>query len=162
LLTDLKLAMKRCRTSADGRADAGQELASREGLNEQGEPRRLMVVESEGKMQDVFRQLFKKNGYRVLVASDPERALQRFYDDHDAADLMLFSSIAIGRSALAMFNRFGQEPLTREVPAVLLLGKEHDWADEADIAEHRITCRMPIKPRELREVLLNATTKQVS
>lgn len=163
MLTDLKLAVKRCKSAGDGRSDGGQQLSSREGLDEHGKPRKLMVVESDGKMQDVFRQLFKKNGYRVLVSSDPHRAMQRFFDDHETADLMLFSSIAIGRPALEVFNRFGQEPLTRDVPAVLLLGKHHhEWEGEAEVAEHRAVSKMPVKPRELREALLNVTAKQVS
>ena len=31
-----------------------------------------MIVESDVKMQDMLRELFKKNGYRVLVSADPE------------------------------------------------------------------------------------------
>jgi len=44
----------------------------------QGQPRRLMVVESDMKMQDKLREVFKRNGYRVLVSSDPHRVLNRF------------------------------------------------------------------------------------
>ena len=162
MLTDLKLAMKRCRSAGDGHEDRGPELASQEGRNENGEPRRLMVVESDGKMQDVFRKLFKKYGYRVLVASDPHRALQRFFDDHHAADVMLFSTAAVGRDAVDIFNRFANETITRDVPAVLLLGEHHhDWEGDADVAEHRAVVKMPTKQRPLLDALLGVTAKQV-
>ena len=67
MLVDLKLAIKRVKTAEEGGQVAGQELHSREGHDEQGQPRKLMIVESDVKMQDMLRELFKKNGYRVLV-----------------------------------------------------------------------------------------------
>ena len=162
MLLDLKLATKRLKSATVDEANAQQELDSREGHDDNGEPRKLMVVESDGKMQDVFRDLFKKNGYRVLVSSDPYRAMKRFFDDHSTAELMLFSSAAIGKPALDVFNRFGREIVTRDVPAVLLLGQQHhDWEDEADVTEHRAVAKMPIKPRRLRELLVEVACKKV-
>ena len=38
---------------------------------------------------------------------------------------MLFTTITNGRAALEAFNRFGQEPATRDLPAVLLLDQNH-------------------------------------
>lgn len=162
MLIDLKLAIKRVKTAAEG-GRVEQELSSHEGHDEQGRPRRLMIVESDVKMQDKLRDLFKTNGYRVLVSSDPDRVLERFYSDPKAADVILFSTGNNGRAALEVFNRFAQEPVTRELPAVLLLDKNHhDWADEAQTADHRAVARMPIKMRELREVLLEVAQKKVS
>jgi CheY-like chemotaxis protein len=114
-----------------------------------------MIVESDVKMQDMLRDLFKSNGYRVLVTSDPARVLDRFFQDPKAADVILFSTINNGRGALEVFNRFAQEPTTRDLPAVLLLDQTHlGWEREAQTAEHRAIARMPIKMRELREVLV--------
>ncbi len=163
MLVDLKLAIKRVKSAKEGGRAAGPELHSQEGLDADGQPRKLMVVESDVKMQDMLRDLFKRNGYRVLVMSDPDRALTRFFDDARAADLVLFTTSSNGRSALEMFNRFGQEAATRDLPAVLLLGQlHHNWKDEARTAEHRIVTKMPIKMRELRESLRDAMEKKVS
>jgi serine/threonine-protein kinase len=163
MLIDLKLALKRTKRESD--LEAGESktpAADQEGIGEDGQPRRIMVVESDGKMQDVFRRLFKKNGYRVLVSSDPNRALERFFDNPNAADVMLFSSAVIGQSAVEAFNRFGQEIVTRDVPAVLLLGQQHHgWESEAQLGERRAVAKMPIKPRQLREVVRNVTPRQV-
>jgi serine/threonine-protein kinase len=162
MLVDLKLAIKRVKTAAEG-GRAELELSSHEGHDEQGRPRRLMIVESDVKMQDKLRDLFKANGYRVLVSSDPDRVLERFYNDPKAADVILFSTSNNGRAALEVFNRFAQEPVTRELPAVLLLDHNHHaWADDAQTADHRAVARMPIKMRELREVLLEVSRKKVS
>jgi serine/threonine-protein kinase len=161
MLVELKLAIKRVKAAQEGGRIAGQELNSSEGFDGNGQPRKLMIVESDVKMQDTLRELFKKNGYRVLVLSDPERVLSRFFDDHHAADIVLFATGTNGRSALEAFNRFGQEMVTRDVPAVLLLDQNHlDWEDEAQLAEHRLLAKMPIKQRQLREAVILAAGKK--
>jgi serine/threonine-protein kinase len=163
MLVDLKLAIKRIKAAKEGGRAPEAELHSQEGLDEQGQPRKLMIVENDVKMQDMLRDLFKKNGYRVLVLSDPERALSRFMDDYHAADAILFTTSSSGRAALEMFNRFGQENATRDLPAVLLLDQVHsDWDQEAKLAEHRAIAKMPLKMRELRETLRDAMQKKVS
>jgi serine/threonine-protein kinase len=163
MLVELKLAIKRVKAAKEGGHAAGQELHSREGLDEQGEPRKLMIVDSDVKMQDMLRDLFKKNGYRVLVIGDPERALSRFFDDPRTADVILFTTGSNGRAAVEMFNRFSQETATRDLPAVLLLDQVHQhWESDAKVAEHRAVAKMPIKMRDLREVMVDAMRKKVS
>lgn len=155
MLTELKIAVRRVKTGATA-SDTKAELQSREGFDQDGKPRRLMIVESDVKRQDVMRELFKRNGYRVLVSSDPQRALARFVDDHTAADLVLFCSASVGKSALDCFNRFGEDQLTRRTPCVLLLDETHGhWFAEAHSEAHRVAVRMPIKLRQLREVVLS-------
>jgi serine/threonine-protein kinase len=161
MLVDLKLAIKRLKEGKD--RPAGKELASSEGLDEQGQPRKLMLIESDVKMQDMLRDLFKKNGYRVLVLGDPERAVQRFFDDPRTADVILFTTSSNGRAALEAFNRFGQEATLRDIPAVLLLDQNHShWDGEARVGEHRSVAKMPIKMRDLRGALIEAMQKKVS
>jgi hypothetical protein len=76
---------------------------------------------------------------------------------------VLFTTGTNGRTALEVFNRFGQELVTRDLPAVLLLDQSHhDWEDEAQVAEHRAVTKMPIKMRELRELLIEVAQKKVS
>lgn len=159
MLVDLKLAIKRVKEAKDGRA-GGQELSSNEGHDGQGQPRKLLIVESDVKMQDMLRDLFKRHGYRVLVLSDPERALSRFFQDPRAADLVLFTTSSNGRGALEAFNRFGAETVTRDLPTVLLLDQNHhSWEDEAQVSENRKVAKMPIKMRDLRGALLAAGKK---
>jgi CheY-like chemotaxis protein len=163
MLIDLKLAIKRIKTAAEGGKVPGSELESSEGHDASGQPRKLMIVESDVKMQDTLREQFKKNGYRVLVSADPNRVLSRFFADSQAADLILFTTSNNGRTALEVFNRFGSESQTRDVPAVLLLDQVHsDWAEEATVADHRVVAKMPIKMRELRELLVEVSAKKVS
>jgi serine/threonine protein kinase len=162
MLMDLKLAIRRVKAAAEGGQVSKPDIASTEGLDQQGQPRRLMVVESDMMMQDKLRDLFKRNGYRVLVSSDPNRVLNRFFEEPQAADVVLFTTGLNGRAALEVFNRFGHELITRDLPAVLLLDQNHhDWEPEAEVAEHRAVAKMPIKLRELRELLLEVSQKKV-
>src|SRR4051812_43502744 len=163
MLVDLKLAIKRVKDAKEGRATGGQERHSNEGLDDRGQPRKLLIVESDVKMQDMLRDLFKKNGYRVLVLSDPERAVTRFHQDPQAADVVLFTTGTNGRAALDAFNRFAKESATRDLPTVLLLDQNHHhWAEHAAKGEHRVVTKMPIKMRDLRGALVEAAGKKVS
>ncbi len=127
--------------------------------------RTLMFVESNVSLQDILRERLKSNGYRVLVTADPERALSRFNGETKAADCVIFSTGELGEPALEAFNRFAEGEATREIPAVLLLGESQlDWKRQAKLADHRAVLAMPIKLRQMREVLarlvpLNAATK---
>jgi len=155
MLADVKLAIKRTQNRSDAGDDTLGDASPMEGHDQQGQPRKLMIVESDTKMQDVFRKLFKKRGYRVLVTSDPDRLFQRFYDDHQTADILLVSSGQIGQEAVEAFNRLGAEPVTKKLPAVLLLGDQQSkWGELAETAEHRTVIQMPIKSRELRRAVL--------
>ncbi|MGD9721827.1 MAG: protein kinase [Pirellulales bacterium] len=114
----------------------------------------LMFVESNVQLQDVLRERLKSNGYRVLVTQDPERALSRFADGHRAADCVIFSTGELGEPALEAFNRFGENKQTGRIPAVLLLGEhQQDWKKRAKLTPQRVVMSMPIKLRQLREVL---------
>jgi hypothetical protein len=64
---------------------------------------------------------------------------------------------------LEVFNRFGTETVTRDMPAVLLLDQQHvDWEEEAQVSDHRVVAKMPIKLRQLREILVEVSQKKVS
>ena len=121
-----------------------------------------MIVESDTKMQDLFRELFKKRGYRVLVTSDPERLFQRFYENNKTADVLLLSTGHIGAPVVEAFNRLGTEASTKSVPVVLLLGNQHgDLRDQAIADEHRAVIQMPVKSRQLREAILSVLDSDV-
>ena len=158
MVADLTTAL--ARLSQDGASEdagvAGDRRKTGEGVDTTGRPRTVMIVEADVKMQNVFRDTLKRKGYRVLVMSDPERAMNRFSDDPNVAEVVLFSTAALSRSALLAFNQFGQDERTKDVPAVLLLNEGHaEWKPEAQTAKHRVVASMPIKLRRLRQLLAN-------
>jgi serine/threonine-protein kinase len=113
----------------------------------------VMVVESNAMMQNIFRQAFRDSGYRVLMTSDPQRAIARF-STSAAAQCVVFCATDLGEPALEAFNRFGDDNQTQRIPAVLLLGKDQtDWQSQARQAPHRLAVATPIRVRQLRELV---------
>jgi eukaryotic-like serine/threonine-protein kinase len=168
MLNDLHSVAKRL---AEGRSDTpeaaegnsdGQPSAST-GFDAPATGRSVMIVESDGHMQDIFRKSFKHAGYRVLVTADPGRAAGRFRQDAVVADCVLFCAQQIGRLALDMFNQMGEDKRTESVPAILLLNEnQQPWKSKARTAGHRIVLSTPLTMKQLRtsvEELLLAETK---
>lgn len=122
----------------------------------EGASKTVMVVESMIGMQDALRERLKKHGYRVLIFSDPMRAIQRFNDDvNRPADCVVFCTTELGNSALEAFNIFGANASSKEVPAILFVDqRQTSIIKAANMAPHRVLLTMPLKVRELRETLL--------
>ena len=165
MASDLEGEARRLR---DGKSASSSSVRSKssglrtEGLDERGRPRSIMVVEADLKMQDVLRGQLKRRGYRVLVTNNPARAIERLSEDAHAADLVLFSTGALGKSALKAFNDCDKAPSLQAVPAVLLLDERHrDWQGEAAVESHRVAVAMPITLRQLRETLVKLLAAQV-
>jgi serine/threonine-protein kinase len=155
MLAELRVAAKRLaegRTEPDENGEAGAEgHAASTGVDAPSTGRAVMIVESDGHMQDIFRKSFKHAGYRVLVTADPGRAAGRFRQDPAVADCVLFSAQQLGRHALDMFNQMGEDKRTDSVPAILLLNESQEpWKSQAHTADHRIVLSMPLTMKQLR------------
>jgi serine/threonine-protein kinase len=151
-LADLKLTEKRLKSTEDPTSVAP---------NEEGLDKSVMIVDSNPNMQDVFRDSLKKVGYRVLVVSDPSRALDRCDTDEHVADCVVFGCHSLGKPALEAFNRLGQLDRTKQIPAILLLAeKQAPLAKYANLSARRVVAKMPLKMREFREVLRELTRPQ--
>jgi eukaryotic-like serine/threonine-protein kinase len=125
--------------------------------------RSVMVVESDANVQNVFREGFKRAGYRVLVIADPVRAVSRFRLDPSVVDCAIFNAQFIGQRALEMFNELGEDERTQAVPAVLLLDEgQKDWKPKAMVARHRYVHVMPITMKQLRAVMTHLTQAKVA
>ena len=122
----------------------------------EGASRTVMIVESRIEMQDVFREKLKKYGYRVLVFSDPERAIARIEDSATKlVDCVLFSTLALSDDALEAFNKFGSSDQTKKIPAILFVdAKQSVLVKSAKLSDKRILVSTPLKVKELRETLL--------
>ncbi len=149
MLVDLKIAAKRLREETEkGKATA------RKAESCPTPKHTVMVVESNSRMQDLFREQLKKAGYRVLLTSDPERALERFQDEPGTAECIILNAQQIGRPALEVFNLFGQENKIQHVPAILLLDEsQQGWMDQAVTDAHRLVLKMPLTVRQLRQAI---------
>ncbi len=169
MLVDLNIAMERL-TTGDSAVGVGQDTERADvGVNWQADRLRLatavgavyshrsvLIVESNVKLQDVFRDTLKKAGYRVLVISDPPRALARFTENSRPADCVVFFSGQLCEEALRGFQQFATGEHTSAIPCVLFLDEQHAaWAKEVEnvLGEHRCVLTMPVKMSQFLEVL---------
>ncbi|MEZ6078259.1 MAG: hypothetical protein R3C56_22055 [Pirellulaceae bacterium] len=139
------------RASLLAKDDPAAADAATEGAN-----KTILLVESKLEFQDLIREKLKKRGYRVLVISDPDRALARFIPDEDPpADCVLFSAPELSSAALDAFNEFGTQAHTAHIPAILLVDRKQQFIiRNAKVGPKRMMLAMPLKVRELRTALL--------
>ncbi len=134
--------------------DAVQEKVTAELAAAREQPREqrvVMIVENNPQMQEILRERLKKHGYRVLMVSNPYRALQRF-EDACPARCVVFCAESIGHDAVVGFNKLGGGVGTQSMPAILLLDEDQtDWTREAEIDTHRQVMVMPVTMKQLRE-----------
>ena len=138
------------------RAEEYEQMLARK---EEGQDFTIMLVESNKKVQDLFREKLKEIGYRLLIMSSPLRALQRFSEldaaDPIPADLVIFGCTGLGTEGLAGFNEFAKGTVSKSIPAILLLEeKQSTFQKTADLSEpHRVAVRLPAKFKEIRQTL---------
>ena len=122
----------------------------------EGEGYVVMLVESKAGLQNAIRDRLKSRGYRVLVISDPNRALARFSPEEDPpADCVIFGASELSNLALEAFNKFAADEHTCEIPAILLVDKRQAHIiSGARHGANRKLLPLPLKVRELRAALM--------
>jgi len=146
---DVKLFSKRLEAPAAGEGNLTAPNESPEGKNHT-----VMIVDSSDTMQTVLRDNLRKLGYRVLVVTDPDRAVTRCSEEHGLAECVVFGAHSLGKKALDAFNKFERLANTKGVPAILLVGeKQKDLREQAQLGEHRELLEMPIRFGDFREAL---------
>ncbi|MCE5303411.1 MAG: protein kinase [Planctomycetaceae bacterium] len=155
MVADLRMTARRLAdesSEASGSADAAALRRYASAPADTG--RSIMVVESDANVQNVFREGFKRAGYRVLVIADPDRAATRILQDPTVADCVILSAQNLGRSALEVFNALGDNPHTQSIAAILLLDESQAaLKSEARAAPRRLVLSMPITLRQIRTLV---------
>jgi len=138
--------------SADGAGD--------EEISNEGSGHTVMLIESKMEFQNLIRDKLKKRGYRVLVYSDPDRALARFIEGEDRpAECVILSAPELGGAALDAFNRLGEQAHTADLPVILLVDRKQQFViRHAKTGPKRVMIGMPLKVRDLRTMLLRLLT----
>jgi len=118
--------------------------------------RALVVVESNSQLQDLFRDALKRYGYRVLVISDPQRAMARCADTANPIDGIVVSTGALGDVGIDTFIEVATGEPTSRLPAVVLLDEKYvDRKNrvQSHLCDHRVLVPLPVKLKEFRDVL---------
>jgi len=88
----------------------------------------------------------------VLFRSDPTAPRP--------AEVVMFSCADMGADALSAFNFFATNDETKSFPAILLLTEDQKaYLKQAKLAEHRRVAMLPVKMKELRQLILELSEK---
>jgi CheY-like chemotaxis protein len=116
--------------------------------------RSVYVVEGDEGLQERLRAGFKEAGYRVMVASDPTRALERYRQQ--PFDALVVDARTAGEDGRLVFQHILGEAAHRQLPCVgiLMLGKDQaDWAERIPPTKNSVVLVRPGNFKQLRDAL---------
>jgi serine/threonine protein kinase len=117
--------VKECRAESSG--DASQKKEAKKSQFT------IFLVESQESLQDVLRSKLKEQGFRVLIAADPVRALERFRQQ--PFDLLIVNASTTGENGLHSFERIIEDAHRQNIPScgiLMLDAEQREW--EAKLA----------------------------
>jgi len=87
-------------------------------------PRSIFLAEKDEHLQDILRTHLKEKGFRVLIAADPARAVDRFRQQ--PFDILVINAGTTGPDGVDAFERImnDAERFQIQCPGVLILGEE--------------------------------------
>jgi serine/threonine protein kinase len=112
--------------------------------------RSVFIVEKEERLQDVLREKLKEQGYRVLLAADPTRAIDRFRSQ--AFDALVVDAATCGEDAVHIFDRVMEEAVRNEqfCAGILILPAEHPtWQEKIKSRPNQMVLIHPVKLKQL-------------
>ncbi len=115
-----------------------------------GVQRTLFLVESDERLQDLLRDKLKEKGYRVLIAADPQRALDRFRQQ--PFDVLIVNAATSGEEGCYVFSRIIEEAERQQIPCggILLASPEQSAWRERLLDKHGVSVLVhPVKFRQL-------------
>jgi CheY-like chemotaxis protein/tRNA A-37 threonylcarbamoyl transferase component Bud32 len=129
-------AIRKVRRGLDGKAATKSASA----------PRTLFLVESDPALQDVMRERLKAKGYRVLIAADPMRAIDRFRQQ--PFDVLAVDAGTTGEDGFLTFERIMSDAERQKVPCVgiLMLNQEQsNWTARMHERKGQAVMIQPVK-----------------
>jgi serine/threonine protein kinase len=124
-----------------------------EGKGKKGTSRTLFLAESDERLQDLLRDKLKEQGYRVLIASDPARALDRFRQQ--PFDMLIVNASTTGEDGCFTFQRILEESQRQQIPCRGILLVDPEQAHWRDRLAEKPGVQVLIQPQKFRQ-LLNA------
>jgi CheY-like chemotaxis protein/tRNA A-37 threonylcarbamoyl transferase component Bud32 len=116
--------------------------------------RSVFVAEKNERLQETLREAFRKVGYRVFIAADPARALDRFIQQ--PYDALVVDVGTTGKEGLQVFKDVRAEAARKRVPvaAVVILAEDQkDWVSLVGEAPGSAVLVQPVKFKQLHHTL---------
>jgi serine/threonine protein kinase len=115
--------------------------------------RSVFVVERDDRLQEALRGKLKGLGFRVFVATDPARALDRYH--LQPFDALIMNAGTTGEDGRFTFERIMRDAGSQNLPCagILLLAEDQaEWADE--LPEEYVGARAMVLPVSMKQMLL--------
>jgi serine/threonine protein kinase len=114
----------------------------------------IFLVEKDEQLQDVLRAKLKEKGFRMLIAADPARALERFRQQ--SFDMLIVNASTIGEPGSYAFETIMEEARSQELGCrgILLLSEEQaGWQERLAGFPGAATLIQPVKYRQLLQTI---------
>ncbi|MCI0380478.1 MAG: protein kinase [Gemmataceae bacterium] len=138
----------------DAIREVRQEVDSLTGKDKKAGPRTLFLVEKDVRLQNVLRDKFKEQGFRVLLSVDPQRALDRFR--LQPFDYLIVDAGTTGEESVMIFERImlDAQKLRVACGGVLMLNEDqNDLARRVLERPNQAVLVQPIKFKQLMRAL---------
>jgi tRNA A-37 threonylcarbamoyl transferase component Bud32 len=149
--------IRECRIELEGAGKGGAGSAKKA-------PPTIFLAESDEKLQDVLRSKLKEEGFRMLLAADPVRALDRFRQQ--PFDILIVDASTTGENGYFVFERIMDDAKRQNLGCrgILMLGPDQvDWKDRLAEYEDRIaTLVQPIKYKQLLQTIRELLAEPVA
>jgi eukaryotic-like serine/threonine-protein kinase len=110
----------------------------------------IFLAESDEKLQDLLRAKLKEEGFRVLLAADPVRALDRFRQQ--PFDLLIVDASTTGENGYFVFERILEDAMRQGIHCcgiLMLAGNQIEWKERLPVFDGVATLVQPIKYKQL-------------
>lgn len=114
----------------------------------------IFLVESDEKLQDILRTKLKEQGFRILIAADPVRALDRFRQQ--PFDLLIVDADTTGENGYYVFERIMDDVKRQSIPCcgILMLNADQEkWNARMSTYPGVKTLIQPIKYKQLLQAI---------
>ncbi len=112
--------------------------------------RSLFIAESDDRLQHALREKFKELGYRVFLAADPMRALDRFRQQ--PYDALIIDAGTTGQDGMFMFDRIVAEAKRLQHPCAGILILSESQAGWVEKVEARGAIAVLVRPVTLKQL----------
>lgn len=135
-----------------------QEYTSQVSVENEGEGKTLLLIESNMKLQNLLREKLKEIGYRVLITGDPERGLDRFDgfepQEDPPVDCVIFGTAGLGRTGLKAFRKHTKAENTKKLNSMLIVTDPmRKLIKEEWFGESHAVFTMPLKFKRVQQTL---------
>jgi len=122
----------------------------------------ILVVEADEKTQGIFRNYFKKSGYKVILTRDPHWAYSQVRGRSIRVGCIILSALKLGENAVKVYREFLLRDVGNTVPILLILDKKQEsWKDEVEVDDNHQVVVLPVKMRELRKKVASLFKKDI-